>query len=134
MLALHLLPERDCSTCTDAKKREWGCDARFEEDEYGVPHLVDGAVAPVKILGREHHRCPRRPVKDDPRFFYWVSRAYRDYQAGVLPHAGGLYDQPNLLVECLEVVDRVKALVAQDGAVQERPKGNPFADKMGAPR
>ena len=35
-----------------------------------------------------------------------ATRCYRHYQAGFLPVAGGIADQPPLLIDCIEVIER----------------------------
>jgi len=57
----------------------------------------------------EWWRCPRRPVKDDPALFYEVSRLWSMREKGFLPYPGSYLEQPAVLVECWDIVDRAIA-------------------------
>ncbi len=88
---MELLPERDCATCTQIKKVEWGC--------------TEDATQQLSIGGVEQTRCPRRPVLDDPVYFGELFWLYRRMQDGILQEAGGLQDQASRLVDSLRIIE-----------------------------
>jgi hypothetical protein len=57
----------------------------------------------------EWWRCPRRPVKDDPRLFIEVSKLWQMREKGFLPYPGSYFEQPAMYVECMSVVDSTVA-------------------------
>lgn len=86
-----LLPERDCQKCTALMQRERGC-----ESDAPIPMVLDGA---------EIKRCPRRPIKENPRGIETVLLAYRSYIRGYLPDPGSLQDQGYRYVRSMQIVD-----------------------------
>jgi hypothetical protein len=100
VIAVELLPQRECSKCTANQKVQWGCDR-------------DAKVV-LKIDDEEMRRCPRRPILDDPDFyveFFWL---YQNYKRGVLPEDGGINSQPVKLVELFKVTDQALALCERE--------------------
>jgi hypothetical protein len=87
-----LMPERRCETCK--RQKEWGCDAEEtgETDRRG-PVWRNPAHLPLTIDGEDTYRCPRRPIKDDPRFWARLMEYYGHYKNGFLPGPGGLDQQ-----------------------------------------
>lgn len=101
MLSVTLLPDRDCIKCTAAKMTEWGCDA---------VQLADGswknpAVLPVEMDGEPYYGCPARMMKDEPHKLATVFGYYGMYKKGVMVEAGGLKDQPGLLMEMFGIIE-----------------------------
>jgi len=78
---MELYPDFDCDNCSAQKKVDRGC-----EEETPYKYWKD-------LEGNEQNRCPRRPILENPRMFNTVIRAYNQYQAGYLPHSGGIQDQ-----------------------------------------
>ena len=103
MLARVLLPSHDCATCTDALKKQRGCDA--------PPPM------PVSLDGEELDRCPVRPYKDDPGSFDDVLQAYSWFKAGMLPDPGTVLDQAEPFLAAVSVLDK-----AVRGAQEARAK------------
>lgn len=63
----------------------------------------------------EESRCPRRPLYDEPNFFYKLFGLFSMYKDGFLPEPGGINSQPALLVEYFAQIKHVtNALDAQD--------------------
>jgi len=50
---------------------------------------------------------------------FWMHKAY---QKGMLPNAGGIYDQPSKLIECIRVMDRALAMAQEDIDKREKIK------------
>jgi len=101
VIALVLLPERDCAACTDRQQRAWGCHAVQNEDG----DWENAAEDPIELDGETAFRCPRRPIKDDPRGWHQLLTYRRMMNKGFLPEAGGLHDQPVRLMSMLSLVD-----------------------------
>lgn len=108
MIALHLLPERDCARCTPHQQAEWGCHARVEDGRW-----VNGAILPLKLDGEDAHQCPRRPIKDDQAYFTRLLWFHGLYRQGHLPDSGGVSEQSYRGLTLLQLVD---------GAVEEVKK------------
>jgi hypothetical protein len=122
-----LLPERDCATCTEANKKEWGCHARLVSDENGE-RWENAATLPVKIDGKDQWRCPVRPMLDDPREYGYIMNTLGHYRQGFLPYAGGIQDQPYLLMQYMVIaLDQVSKCEAQraENANSGRPPPQP---------
>lgn len=80
MLALGLLPEFQCHTCTAIQKQNRGC-----EEDAPIPYQIDG---------EDHARCPRRPIFEEPELWNDLLMSFHDYEAGRFPEDGGMQDQP----------------------------------------
>ncbi len=107
MIALHLLPERNCARCSSEKRKEWGCYAfKNEKGEW-----ENQALIPVMMDGVDQYQCPRRPVKDRPWWFSEILQTYAHYKNGFLPGPGGIDSQPRKLMRLLAIVDSVTAEV-----------------------
>lgn len=50
-------------------------------------------------------------------------RLYRHYDKGILAHAGGICDQPNLYLESMEVLDKTFNQIESDKLKRDRPHG-----------
>lgn len=100
----------DCLTCTARDKMVRGC----SED---VPkHFA------FTFQGVEHRRCPRRPILDDPGLYGDVFYQYRQKEKGFLPEAGGLMDQPAVLVQAWQEIDRTLSAIDQYKKDEEASK------------
>lgn len=108
MLAVHLLPERDCATCTVHQMRNWGC----EED----------AESLIELDGEELNRCPRREFKEFPAYYGHLMWLYTQWQKGFLPEEGGLNSQPFRLVESIRIIDTAIGAVQAHEEEMERRK------------
>lgn len=91
MHALELYPERNCSTCTAEKKKEWGC--------------TGNAVLPVSFKGENMFTCIRRPILDNPRWFNEILTMYKMYKNGFLPNDGPWLAQPLGVITAINVLD-----------------------------
>lgn len=89
-LAVYLLPDRECHTCTAPLKAKWGCDT-------DTPY-------PVIIDDEQVFRCPRRPFLEDPTWFNAIFMSSSYMEKGMLTEEGTWIDQPAKLVEALQVV------------------------------
>lgn len=49
-------------------------------------------------------RCPRRFIKEDPEWWYDLINHHNAYEAGILPNAGGLADQPALFLPLMATI------------------------------
>jgi len=68
---------------------------------------------PIKIMGVDHWRCPRRPIYEDPASFaYWL-QAYRNYKNGILPEPGAFMQQAAIAVQVFNILDRAYNKVEQ---------------------
>ena len=108
-----MFSNRDCVTCTETNKRQWGCEGNAE--------------MPIRIDDEEIWTCPRRPILDHPEFFAEVLGAYRDYQKGFLPEPGGTMSQPKRLMQCFKVIEHTVNECSAENK-NKPPKGNPFKD------
>jgi hypothetical protein len=99
-----LLPERDCTCCT--QQEEWGCGAHLAVDDAGEEVWVGAAAVPVEIDGEEVWRCPRRPILDDPSGWDRLLFYYRLYDKGHLPDSGAVTDQGHRAMQLMALVDR----------------------------
>lgn len=111
MIALCLLPERVCTTCTARQQKEWGCDAKQMPDG----SWIDRALVPMQVDGKESWACPRRPVKDDPALFGELMSLYGLYTEGVLADDGAIMSQA---VKYLATMRLVHGTVAECRAAQ----------------
>ena len=92
-----------CSGCSARQRKEYGCDAR--RDENGA--WVDKALVPMVIDGIESWACPRRPVKDDPSAFVELMGLYGLYAEGVLADEGSIMSQAVKYVTLMRLVHSV---------------------------
>ena len=63
--------------------------------------------AVLTIDGVDYFTCPSGHVDRD--LMDEAFTAYNHYQKGFLPHAGGIYDQPERLLRMIEVIGAVKS-------------------------
>lgn len=113
MVAIELLPERDCDKCTTAKQARWGC----EGEEKGQP-----PEHPVIFDGEPIMRCPRRPVLDDPEGIATALWSWQDRERGFLPNPGGIGDQPAKLVQAWRVIDNATSKTRETKLEQSRAR------------
>lgn len=92
----------------DSQKKEWGC-----EGDAPIPFEFDHV---------ETTTCPRRPVKDNRRWFSDIFTHVGHYRNGFLPVAGGIEDQPYKLMKLIEIVVSVADEAAEGKAEEERKK------------
>lgn len=78
-----------------AQQAEWGCHKN--------------SALPLTFDGEDVWRCPRLPLKEDPDNIGQVLWYYSLYRKGNLPEAGGLMDQPGLLMDMFRVIDNAVA-------------------------
>lgn len=90
-MAVELLPERNCATCTARQKIQWGCEG--------------DAKLPIELDGEEQTTCPRRPILDDPALYEELFWLYRSYAKGMLPEEGSILSQPAKLVQAISIMD-----------------------------
>ncbi len=95
MIALSLLPERNCDKCTDEKKNMWGCGGPPDQPAR-LPFLISEEI---------QYRCPRWPVLEDPVLYGQLMGFYAGYKRGVMVEDGGQLSQPALLTEALTIID-----------------------------
>lgn len=62
---------------------------------------------PIRIEDEEWFQCPRRPLKDHPRFYAELIRHWHFYRNGFLPDPGGLNQQSYALVRMLHHMDGI---------------------------
>ena len=79
--------------------------ARFCPDEEPAPFAI------FTIDEQDFTTCPVREVRSESLD---ALRMYNFYSAGFLPTAGGILDQPNILMEQIEVVRAVEAEAVED--------------------
>jgi hypothetical protein len=120
IVAVLLLPERNCAGCT--RQKEWGCDARQIVDEHGEEKWIDAAPIPLQIDGEEVRRCPRRPLKDDPRYWNRLLFFYGLYKQGHLPDPGAVTEQSHKAMELFQIIGDVADDCAREKAERERRK------------
>lgn len=109
VLALALLSERNCKTCTAAQKAQWGC--------------TEDAVIPMRMDGEDYYRCPRRPFLDQPELVNSVLSAYQSYIKGYLPDPGSLEDQGYRYVVSMFLVDAAVNEAKEELDRRARSKG-----------
>ena len=89
-----------------------GCD--------GLPTLK------TEIEGQLLTRCPKRLFLDHPDDMSEVLWYYSNYKRGLLPVAGGLLDQPALLMEMFKVIDSAMNAIeierSKEGRGGSKPK------------
>ena len=107
-MCLELLPERQCATCTDTKKLEWGCETDAKQEL---------SLGDLKIT-----RCPRRPLLDNPEYYSYLFWLYRQMQNGILQESGGLEDQPSRMVESFRIMEVTLNECAEIKRVDEAKK------------
>jgi hypothetical protein len=103
-----LLPEWECTTCTDAQKQSRGC--------------LSEPAQPVVFGGERLPRCPRRPLLDNPRGFDEVFWLYQNYGRGILPYGQALYDNPHKLVRMFKLIDAAKSEANAEQDRKERKR------------
>lgn len=81
-------------TCTDRQKVAWGCNG--------------GAREKAVMDGKALDTCPRRPFMQGDEDYDGISEVlwyYAAYKRGQTPDAGGLQDQPGMLLDLFRVID-----------------------------
>ena len=100
VLALRVLPERDCSDCPEADRKRWGCDS-----DTSFPLPFDGE----RVL-----RCPRRPFLDNPEWYNQLFEAYTWREKGFLPGPGTWRDQDHRFVIACGIIDKAHSDASDD--------------------
>lgn len=100
MLALVLLPEWQCDTCTALQKEHRGC--------------TEDATRPTPMDGEKLLRCPRRILLDQPTLIHEVWWLYSRYVDGMLPEHGGLYDQPAKFLAVVRLLEDAKSAATSE--------------------
>lgn len=116
MIAIRLMPERNCRGCT--KQVQWGCTAKpyvVMDPETSSPVLghdgkpkvawTNPAHMPLDFDGEETYACPRQPLREEPEMWSRVFTYYRLYKKGFLPQTGAAMDQANIAVEIFRILD-----------------------------
>lgn len=114
MVALMLLQERDCAVCN--RQAEWGCHARQNADG----SWTNKATLPLRIDHEEVHRCPRRPIKDDPAWWRRLLFYYGMFKKGHLPDPGAVAEQSNKAMQLFGLLEDAVALCQQELAARDR--------------
>lgn len=116
MIAIRLMPERNCRRCT--KQDEWGCTAKQYVkvdpetaspvlDRFGRPEMqwVNPARLPLDMDGEEWWACPRQDLKERPDAWGHMLNYYGMFRKGFLPQTGAVMDQSNYAVEVFRILD-----------------------------
>ena len=133
MVALELYPERDCATCLDpdnrngpALREEYGCNAKLVTNSEGKEEWVDRAALPVMIKGKEWWACPRRPLLDDPSFFWEVKAAHNHYKNGFLVDPGSINEQSHKLMSLIAIMSGAEEECREEkDRMESRTRGDP---------
>lgn len=95
MLQPHQVKGHDCSTADAATREAMGCDAPLP-----APRL--------EFEGIELDRCPGFYLRN-AGYLNWAFSLYRWYEKGFLPYPGTWLEQPNIVIEVIEFIDRLAA-------------------------
>lgn len=108
MLALDLLPEFQCDTCTAHQKLSRGCET--------------DAPIPLELDGETLFRCPRRPLLENSSLYADLFWLYQSHKEGHLPESTnlGLLGQPNKLLQMFRVIDGAFADLREEKEEQRR--------------
>ncbi len=74
----------------------WGCDAEEtdkEDPQTGEKIWIKAAQVPLVMDGENVWRCPRRPIKDDPKYWEKLLFHYQLFRDGYLTDGGSIMDQ-----------------------------------------
>lgn len=99
-----MMPQLDCSSCTDQQKKTRGCEA--------PPPL------PMMFDGQPIDRCPMRPYFEEPYWYNTLMERYRWVKDGFLPDPGLLPDQATAFLTYKLVID----LATNEADHQEQEK------------
>ena len=137
MIAIRLLRERQCDTCS--RQTEWGCTAkRWRFPEEGEPdspeNWVDPAAMPQTVMGEDNYACPRQHLKENPRFWAWLLKYYGFYKRGHLPDVGAVSSQSNRAMELFRVLDEANILVDEEEERRSRQKSQRGPPRNGQQR
>jgi hypothetical protein len=125
-----MMPERVCESCT--LQKIWGCDAydTGELDELGMPVWVNPAHLPIEVDGELTYRCPRRPIKDDPRLFSDLLFHYVLFQKGHLPDDGGTLNQSFKAMQLFGLIEDTINGCSQQQQQRERERAARAASSL----
>lgn len=85
---------------------------------------------PVIINGKPQMRCPARPMLDDPASYGYILNTLSHYRNGFLPYAGGIQDQPFLLMQYVIIAhDQASKCEAQKAENASSGKNLPRAGR-----
>ncbi len=115
-MALSLLPERNCATCT--RQEEWGCHAEETSEDHpdGGKVWLRPAWMPLTIDNELVWRCPRRPLLDDPAYWKRLLFHYSLYKDGHLPDEGAVSSQSFKALSLFGVIGDATSECEQDKA------------------
>jgi len=108
-MALRLMPERDCTTCTLKQQEEWGCYASKKTTTDGRTVWVRKAKQPLKVDGEDSWACPRQPIRERPQWWNMTLNYYGMFKKGHLPDQGGVSDQSHAAIRIFSVLDSANA-------------------------
>lgn len=95
---------------------------------------VDDAAARREFGGGVHPEIEARIEGMDPEVPFLL-RMWRHHEAGFLPCAGGVLDQPNRLLEAIEIIGGEVARVSEAEAARARRRSESgFGDGSARPR
>ena len=86
-------------------RSSWRC-----EEERTASNLIEEKNLPIDHILENLDECPWRRVSRH----LWLNEilnAWLHYEKGHLPYSGGFFDQPNVFVQAVEVINSEKALV-----------------------
>jgi len=75
-------------------------------DESNPHHYDAWAILFGKEVIYEGRVCPKGTMET---FEMQMISDYQHYKNGILPFAGGLYDQPHMAMQCMTIIDQVYA-------------------------
>lgn len=74
----------------------------------------DGKLRYTDVDGEALWRCPLAVVSETPWVYEILGMARRIEEYGILPNAGGWYDQSAVFIEALEVIEEARAMGVYD--------------------
>lgn len=92
------------------------------------------ALRSYVVAGSKVSRCPLEPFCHDPEPYLEVLRAHRFAQVGILPFGGTWADQPQLVLDVLDVVDQVSGQVRSEQQRRDQEKTRAKAPPRGTRR
>lgn len=116
MIALVLMPERECTICTKRQQKDWGCHARQKPD--GT--WEQKSRTPNVIEGEERWDCPRRPVKDEPSEWNAMLRHFQMFKKGHFADGGAMNDQAAFYVDLMQLIGTTVAQCEAEEAAKPR--------------
>lgn len=106
-----MLPKYDCATCGTRDKQTRGCIKKVRQPK--TPEGDDPINYCYKVFSR-----------DNPALYSDLLLLHANWSKGIMPNAGGVYDQPALIPEALMAVEIGISLgksALQEEAVSKTP-------------